>query len=330
MLHPHKPILREVVPFQYLSDPKHGFPDPSCVFAERAEILWLDAVKLRHVLDHETAAHRDIFCSYMIKELHLLSNQSNLPYLSKVELLRYLEDPRFALLPTFEEELRMLASNLKTKNDFSQSNHAYNLQNRIVSEGGNFFSAKGSTTTGTDVSLQLKHHWKSQLASKVQYSVSESDREKEFQDQMMKALEFLHNQSRLEHLNGDQWRRFWKSHSFENFKFPDIRVRGMITNIAMEVVSSNSSIFGRHFKAVLDEAKEKSMSAPLHICASCYRPSHASIFRASEANPNVTDHVDVDSVWKSMLCSVLPHPRPPPLRLTNLNEMSKLDVIKVR
>jgi hypothetical protein len=326
--HPLKPVLREVVPFQYLSDPKQGFPDPLCVFSERVEVRWLDAVKLRHVLDHETATHRDMFCNYMIKELHLLSNQSNLPYLSKAELLRNLEDPKFALLPTFEEELRMLASNLKTKSDFLQSSHAYNLHNRIVSEGGNFFSAPGSTTTGTDISPQLMHHWKSQLASKVQYSVAESDREKQFQDQMMKALKCLHNQSRLEHLNGDQWRGFWKSHSFE--KFFDIQVRGMITNIAMEVVSLNFSIFGRHFMAVLDEAKEKSMSAPLHICTPCYHPSHASIFRASEANPNVTDYVDVDSVWKRMLCSMLPHPRPPPLRLTNLNEMSKLDVIKVR
>ena len=266
MQHPQKPFLREVVPFQYPSDPTggfRGFPDPLCVFAERSEVCWLDAVKLRHVLDHETATHRDMFCNYMIKELHLLSNQSNLSYLSKIELLRNLEDPKFAMLPTFEEELRMLASNLKTKSDFSQSNHAYNLHNRFVSEGGNFFSATGSTTTGTDISLQLKHHWKSQLASKVKYSTAESDREKKFQDQMMNALEFLHKQSRLEHLNGDQWRSFWKSHSFE--KFSDIQVRGMITNIAMEVVSLNSSIFGRHFRAVVDEAKEKFMSAAPHL-----------------------------------------------------------------
>ncbi len=317
--------MRDVVPFQYLSDSKHGFPHPLRVFEERPEVLWLDAVKLRHTLDHETASYRDMFCDYMIKELHELSNQSNLPYLSKVELLRNLEDPKFAILPEFEEELRMLADNLKSKSDFLQSSHAYNLHNRFLCEGGNYFSSAGSIASA-DMSLQLKHRWKSQLAGKVQYSIAESDRERKFQDQMINALEFLHNQSRLEGLNGDQWRSYWMSHSFD--KFPDIQTRGMVANIATEVISLNSSIFGRHFSAVVDEAKEKFMSVPSCICTLYYRESHASIYRVSESNLKVADHLD--SEWNRMLRGMLPHPRPPPLRLTNLNELSKLDVIKVR
>ena len=68
---------------------------------------------------------------------------------------------------------------------------------------------------------------------------------------MISALEFLHSRSRLDYLNGEQWRNYWRSFAFE--KCDDIKTRGMIKNIAIEVVLLNE-VGGSQFSDLADKA----------------------------------------------------------------------------
>jgi hypothetical protein len=164
--------------------------------------------------------------------------------------MKELEAPRFELIPLFEEELRVLRSNLKSRSELLQSSESScSLYTHIFSEGGNYFS---SVADERHVSLQLKNSWKCKLVAKVPYRVVNSEREQNFHDRIIQALECLHNQSRLDRLQGDQWRSHWISYSFD--RCPDMRARGMMKNIAIEVVALNPAIAGRQFSLAADEA----------------------------------------------------------------------------
>jgi len=231
------------------SDFSDVFPDPDCVFDGRLDVLWLDCVKLRRILDEETAYHFDLFCTMMIDELHELKRQSNLPYLSKSDLMRELEDPKFGLVPFYQEELRVLGSNLQAGDGIV---HAYSQrslsQNHPICDGGNYFTSVGHET---GLSPHLKDSWRYKLETKVQYGTTGSERERNFRDAMISALELLHSRSRLDNLNGEQWRNYWRSFGFE--KCEDIKTRGMIKNIAVEVVSLND-VGGSQFSELADKA----------------------------------------------------------------------------
>jgi hypothetical protein len=249
--------MREFQPFQMRSEIRDIFPDPECISDERQDILWLDCVKFRRILDNETAEQREILCKLMIEELHELKRQSNLPHLSKNDLIQELKSPRFGLFPCYQEELCVLASNLQFRadiaHDFSQTNIP--PLNRPVCEGGNYFTPVGHETV---LPPHLVDSWRSKLEVKVQYGNHGSERERKFQEKMIYALEQLHKQCRLEHLNGCQWRNYWSSFSFE--KCTSIRTRGMIKNLATEVVMLNSAIGGSTFSALADRIIATSFS----------------------------------------------------------------------
>jgi hypothetical protein len=246
------PFLKDVEPFQLRLSSVSPFPDPSCISELGPDFLWLDAVKLRYVLEDEASKHKNMFCHLMIEELHELKRQSNMPYLSKSDLLKELESPRFGLLPMFREELDLLSSNLNTRSEVvAQAQRlSGNLQNHFIGEGGNYFCAVGDETS---VSVHLKESWKRKLEAKVHYSVVNSERERSFHDRIIQALERLHSQSRLDYLHGKHWRMYWDACSFEQCQ--DVKVRGMIKNIALEAVALNPAISGKQFSVVADEAK---------------------------------------------------------------------------
>lgn len=231
-------------------DSDHGFPDPACVSVDRPDFVWLDAVKLQYVLDDEVRAHRDLFCKIMIEELRDLGRQSSLPYLSKSDLIKELEAPIFGLLPLFQEELEVLSSNMeKITDSLTFPASSVGMQNRVRSEGGSYFSSPGDET---GVSLALKNSWKRKLQAVVHYDVVDDEREQKFHDRMIKALNELHGQSRLERLRGDDWFKYWASYSFEQCL--DTNLRGIIKNMALEVVSLNPAVDGRKFGLIADEA----------------------------------------------------------------------------
>ncbi len=242
------------MPYQMRYDSACEFPNPVCIPDHGPEILWLDAVKLQHTLKYEVAKHTDMLCRLMIEEMKVLKSQSNLPLLSKDELMKELEAPRFDLMPLFEEELRVLRSNLKSRSELLQLSLSNSSAfTHIISEGGNYFSSVGSET---DVFLHLKDSWKSKLLSKVPYSVVDSERERIFHDRIIKAFEWLHNQSRLDRLQGEQWRSHWVTHSFD--QCPDMQARGMMKNIIAQMVQLNPAIDGKHFSLAANEARAAS------------------------------------------------------------------------
>ena len=128
--------------------------------------------------------------------------------------------------------------------------------NRVISEGGNYF-----TPLGHDTSLphHLKDSWRSKLEAKVQYDSGGTVRERNFHQKLTHALEYLHVQSRLENLNGEHWRDYWSSFPFE--KCENIRSRGMIKNIAIEVVMLNPAIGGSQFSALADKAAAQTFAS---------------------------------------------------------------------
>ena len=294
-------------------DPKYDFPNPGCVYAEHSEIRWLDAVKLRHALDHDAVKHRDMFCTFAIKEMHELKRQSMLPHLSKIDLIKKLEAPGLGLVPDFTEELQMLSLNLKTRSELLQENlrSKNNESMPTMGEGGSFFSCLGDGIAVTD---QMKQSWKCKLAAKVHYSAPNSEREQTFHDRMIAALETLHKQSWLEHAGVEQWHLHWSEHAFHQCEAHD---RGMIKNITMEVFASNLSVCGTHFSRSADEAAAAAVSK-----------TNSSAFFTEEAKA-ATVKTAVDAKWNIMLRCLLPQPCPPPLRLINLHMLSHLDVIKV-
>jgi hypothetical protein len=237
-------------PFQFRSDRQDTFPEPECISQKRQDVLWLNCVQLRFDLDNETEELEEMFCKLMIQEMHELKRQSNLPYLSRNEFMRELEAPRFGLFPIYQEELNVLASNLQSSeliHALSQASPRF--QHLHVADGGNYFTPLGHTTDSPSV---LKDSWRSILEDKVQFSNFGSERERHFQEKMINALEFLHKQSRLERLNGEQWRNYWISFAFE--KCESKRTRGMLKNIALELVMMNAEIGGSHFSKLADKA----------------------------------------------------------------------------
>jgi hypothetical protein len=245
-----KPIHRIIEPFQMRCDSTYGFPDPTCLSVHRPDFLWLDACKLQYVLDEEVRTHRELFCKIMIEELRDLSRLSSLPYLSKSDMIKELKAPIFGLLPLFQEELEVLSSNLDKITDSVALPAPSNfMQNRVRSEGGNYFSSLGDET---GVSLALKNSWKRKLQAIVHYDVVDNEREQAFHDRMINALELLHGQSRLERLRGDDWFKYWSSYSFGQCL--DTNLRGIIKNMALEVVSLNPAFDGRKFGLIAYEA----------------------------------------------------------------------------
>jgi len=311
----HKPMLRDFEPFQVQCDHKHDFPNPACISEEHPEMRWLDAVKLRHNLVNDVIVHRNKFCALATDELRELKRQSMLPHLSRGDLIKELQAPCFDLLPVFKDELQMLASNLKTRSQLVQE-HLQSKSNEVVpsmGEGGNFFSSVGD---GIDVTEQLKHSWKSKLATKVEYNVQNSERERNFHDRMIAALEKLHNQSLLDHLDTELWPVHWSTRAFVHCKDVTARDLGMIQDITVQVFASNSLICGRHLSKVADKAARDAVS------------KSAAATTSGEARAAATKTA-IDAKWNRMLRDMLPEPCPPPLRLINVHMLSHLDVIKV-
>jgi hypothetical protein len=290
--------LRDFDPFETESDTQkvYKFPNPPCIFSYRSDLRWLDAVKLRLILDAEVVEYRNTFCNLMIEELHALKLRSFLPQLSGLDLKKILETPRFGLLPEYQDELRMIfSSSLEpetTHCNYDFSHMSDSAQTCIMDQARNCFSLIGHDTT--IVSKQLKDSWKSKLTQKVQQSHPNSDREQRFHELMITALEHLQSQSQLYHLNAERWHNYWSTFAFE--KCSDLKTQSIIKDIAMDMISSSSMLAGKDFSQVADTSARVS---------------------------------DVDDLWKSMLSGMLSHPRPPHLRLTNIHELSNLDVIKV-